>query len=240
MHARLVTFFTGAVDELRAAYKKSEGAPSNCAGSLRERGVRRAIEHSLPGIVRLYEGEIIDRTGGQSGQLDGILVHATGSALATDADDSRIVLAEGAVAVVESKSSLDSQWSQVTATWDKLKKLRRRTGVGGAIPFVVVGRRGWKTGEPIADHVYSLLKPFEKEFPNDPAPPVLVVQLEPPIVGLALWEVRGGELELKITVDPLDEVHRWGTLAHLWRALSQMAMAREAAPIAIPWNEYLA
>jgi hypothetical protein len=240
VHPRLVTFFTGAVDELRAAYKKSEGAPSNCAGSLRERGVRRAIEHSLPGIVRLYEGEIIDRSGGQSGQLDGVLVHATGSALATEADDSRIVLAEGAIAVVESKSSLDSQWSQVELTWDKLKRLRRRKGAGGTIPFVVIGRRGWKTGEPIADHIHGLLKPFEKDFPGDSAPPVLVVQLEPPIVGLALWEEEPNvALHLKVTVHAFEEGHRWQALAQPWRALTQMAMAREADPIAIPWNEYL-
>jgi hypothetical protein len=239
VHRRLVTFFTGAVDELRAAYKKSEGAPSSCAGSLRERGVRRAIEHSLPGVVRLYEGEIIDHASGQSGQLDGILVHATGTALATDADDSRIVLAEGAIAVVESKSSLDSQWSQVKATWDKLKKLRRREGYGGTIPFVVVGRQGWKTGEPIADHVWGLLKPFEKEFPNDFAPPVLVVQLEPPIVGLALWEGTNEAVHLNVTVHTFEEEHRWETLAQLWRVLTQMAMAREEDPIAIPWDKYL-
>jgi hypothetical protein len=179
----LVTFFTGAVDELRAAYKKSEGAPSNCAGSLRERGVRRAIEHSLPAIVRVYEGEIIDRAGGQSGQLDGILVHATGSALATDADDSRIVLAEGAVAVIESKSNLRSQWSEVERTWDKLKGLRRKEGFGDSIPFVVVGRQGWQTGEPIADHICDLLRDFDGF-----APPTIVVQLEPPIIAFALWE----------------------------------------------------
>jgi hypothetical protein len=240
VHPRLVTFFTGAVDELRAAYKKSEGAPSDCAGSLRERGVRRAIEHSLPSIVRLYEGEIIDRSGGQSGQLDGILVHATGSALATDAEDARIVLAEGAIAVIESKSSLDKQWSQVKATWDKLKALRRKKGIGGPIPFVVVGRQGWKTRLPIADHVHDLLKPFEVEFPGDCAPPVLIVQLEPAMVGLALWKVGADAVaQLDVAVQTFDEADRWGVLAQLWRVLTQMAMARDADPIAIPWNEYL-
>jgi hypothetical protein len=124
-HARLINFFNGVVRELRGAYVKSEGAPAACKGSLRERGIRRAIEHSLPTIASLYDGEIIDPFGGQSGQLDGIVVHATGSALATAPDDSRVALAEGVLAVIESKSNLTGQWDEVLSTWEKVSRRRR-------------------------------------------------------------------------------------------------------------------
>jgi hypothetical protein len=138
MHYRLRTFFEGVTGELLGAYRKSEGAPSNCKGSLRERGVRRAIEHSLPGMVRLYDGEVIDPFGQQTGQLDGILVHATGAALATSSDESRIVLAEGALAVIESKSNLMSQWAEVKNTCEKVAKVRRFDPTsGGALPICV-------------------------------------------------------------------------------------------------------
>ena len=185
-HTRLKSFFNGAVKELRGAYEKSEDAPTPCMGSLREEGVRRAIEHSLPSVIRLLEGEIIDPFGKQSGQIDGIAVHATGSALATSPDDSVVALAEGVLAVIESKSNLSAQWNEVERTWEKIRALRRfgeQAGVWAmgpplpsdrSIPFFVMGRTGWKKPETLRDKALELFNSFGDAAS---APPVLVVQL---------------------------------------------------------------
>lgn len=241
MHPRLETFFRGAVTELMGAYGKSEGAPSACKGSLRERGVRRAIEHSLPGMVRLYEGEIIDSFGGQTGQLDGILVHASGSALATAPDESRIVLAEGAIAVVESKSNLPAQWKEVVGTWDKVRAIRR-CPPGAAIqdglslvvpepglPFYVIGRKGWTSEDKLLEKVVGLAECSG----NEKAPFVLAVQLEPPGFGYSATDEDGTQRTAKI----YREEKRWCALTFMWIQLTEQIDRAHRIPI--NWGGYL-
>jgi hypothetical protein len=243
-HPRLVTFFGGAVDELRGAYKKSEGAPNACVGSLRERGIRRAVQHSLPTIASLYEGEVIDPLGGQSGQLDGIVVHASGSALATAPDDSRIAIAEGVLAVLESKSDLSGQWPEVLRTWEKVRVLRRFDGdlkgaviIGGmlhpseaAIPLIVLGRNGWERPQTLCDKAIELHDSFGA--PN--APSTMIVQFEPPGLGLVYW--KDGRSTEKIGVI-YDEQNRWRTLASIWATLTQAA--QRVLVIPPRWDAYL-
>jgi len=242
-HPRLQNFFTGAVDELHGAYRKSEGAPTACVGSLRERGVRRAIEHSLPSIVRLYDGEVIDPGGGHSGQLDGILVHATGSALATAHDDSRVALAEGVLAVIESKSSLTAQWGQVHAMWDKLKTLRKFVdepkGIFNgappapferAIPLAIIGREGWKRQEMLEAKVQELVD----SFGAPECPPIIVVQLDPPGVCVFSWEDDTGP---RVMSAIFDKEERWKTLSHLWSMLGEIA--ERVIIIPVDWTSYL-
>lgn len=196
--SRLSTFFRGAVDELRGAYVKSEGAPSACKGSLRENGIRRAVAYSLPPVARMYQGEIIDPRGGHSGQLDGIVVHGTSGAVATAEEDGRIATAEGVISVLESKSDISGQWDEVLRTWDQVRQLRRydekthgTVTIGNAlhdsdrgVPLIVMGRRGWKKGrrsprrrsDPPSDPLtrpgdfpcVSLVRPTAKNFETMP------------------------------------------------------------------------
>jgi hypothetical protein len=243
-HPRLQSFFTGAVDELRGAYRKSEGAPTPCVGSLRESGVRRAVEHCLPGIVHLYEGEIIDSSGEQSGQLDGILVHSTGAALATAPDDSRVVLAEGAVAVIESKSTLTSQWAEVIRTWEKVRKLRRFKGLrhgvffgatppmpgDDALPIVVIGRTGWEQANTLGGKAVELFNSFGAPS----APSVTIVQLDPPGFGAVFWESQTSARKVEVI---FAESERWRTLAHVWSILTFAAQSLMAT--SIDWPGYL-
>lgn len=256
MHPRLVTFFRGAMTELRGAYEKSEGAPSAVAGSLREEGIRRAIEHSLPTIAKLYSGEIVDRFGGHSGQLDGMIVHATGSAIATSPTEPRIALAEGVVAIVESKSNLSSQWDEVQATWDKIRVLRRfrePRGVWGfrqpqasdwAFPFIVMARAGWRRPETLRDKAAAL----RASFGDVAAPSVIVVQCDPAGIGLALADTGGmvtdddGHAKLVMSPTPPiagmcdDDQERWRPLAIVWRMLTEQARTILHTPI--DWVAY--
>jgi hypothetical protein len=198
-HPRLAAFFTGVFDGLLAAYKRSEEAASSCKGSLREIAIREALEHLLPAGVRLYDGEIIDSFDRQSGQLDGILVHSTGTALAATQREPRIVLAEGVLGVLESKSNLASQWGEVVRTWEKLRPLRRfdfETHKEGyflgppireweaAIPFVVVAYKGYAKKETLIDKARELFETFNGNYP----PNVVIVQLDPPGLAYAGWE----------------------------------------------------
>jgi len=239
-HPRLQAFFEGAVDELRAAHKKSKFAPGACKGSLREQGVHRAVAHCLPSVARVYEGEVIDSTGGQSGQLDGIVVHATGSALATAPEESRVVLAEGVISVIESKSSLRGQWDEVLGTWKKVGALRRplagRAMLGTmaqherAIPFVVIGWQGWAQKKTVAEKTRNLLCEFEGKFP----PPILLVQLDPPGIGEASSDDEGNA-EAKGEVFGEDD--RWRTLAAVWFRIGHAA--RRIVTASVDWKAYL-
>lgn len=241
MNSRLKKFFNGAVNELRGAYEKSEGAPSACKGDLRESAVRRALGHCLPGMVRLYAGEIIDPFGGHSGQLDGIVVHAAVSALATSAEDCRLVLAEGALSVIESKSDLAGQWHQVKGTWDQIRGLRRfRPGHQGivlgdansaecAIPFFVIGRTGWKSHETLAEKASELFR----DFGEGRSSPVVVVQLEPPGIGAAFWQADEPMVQGAIYT----EEDRGNCLCMMWANLAACAQRCVLTPI--DWPGYL-
>jgi hypothetical protein len=230
-HPRMQAFFKGALQELLGAYKKSEEAPNACKGSLREVGIRRAIRHSLPGLVHLYSGEIIDPRNGQSGQLDGILVRTTGVALATGPDEDRVVPIEGVAAVLESKSNMKSQWKEVIRTWEKLRKLRRdrhlvdRTSDGAtlagppvtrdSLPFIVFARAGWATGEKLAQKALELaqLSPAVLSPAN-----VILVQFDPPGAAIANW--AHGSLAKKVEVGETAEA--WKTLAFTWIVLTRI------------------
>src|SRR4051812_14727792 len=113
MHEKLRHFFNGAVDQVLSAFTASEGSSNETMGSLRESGLRRVFEHTLPQIVRLHRGDVIDSFGQKTGQLDGVVTHVSAPALALNADDDRVIFAEGVVAVLEVKSDISKQWSQV-------------------------------------------------------------------------------------------------------------------------------
>lgn len=242
-HPRIESFFTGAVDELLAAYRKSEGSAAANKGSTREEAVRKAIMHSLPATARLYDGEIIDPFGGQSGQLDGIVVAATGAALATSPTEPRVVLAEGALGVVESKSDIGAQWDEVKLTWDKLRVLRRYKGspagawFGGgphpsdhAFPLLIVGRRGWKKDTTLYDKAKELFDSFGDGY----APPVLVAQLEPPGLGLVVWQDNNTWVA-RGTIFPTEQ--RWRVLGNVWGIFAERAQRFASMPV--NWASYL-
>ena len=119
----LLRFMNGVYDRIVAAFGGVQAASAATRGSVREAAIAE-IGASLPAVAKLCPGDIIDSFGAHTGQLDAIVVHANSPAVALAGED-RIVLAEGAVGVLEVKSDLRSQWQEVLVTWDKLKQVRR-------------------------------------------------------------------------------------------------------------------
>ena len=213
----------------------------------------------MPGIVSLYEGEIIDSFGGQSGQLDGILVHATGSALATAPNESRVVLAEGALGVLESKSSLQGQWSEVHRTWRKVSELRRfkmpvmpppstaheplSSAKEVAKRLKVRARRArlgshsiplfvviGREGWQTGDTLSEKAQELSDTCPL-PGSTIMVMQLQPPGYAVKRGVSAAPQTEM------LTEVERWQTICLLWAKITDLA-GREK-PKQIRWPGYL-
>jgi len=242
-HPRLISFFNGAIAELRAAYTMSEGAPTAAMGASRETAVMRALRHSIPSVAAIHSGEVIDPYGGQSGQLDGIVVHATGSALATTPDAERIALAEGVIAVIESKSTLTSQWDDVKLTCSKVAKLRRPAAMGisvggfpqpseARIPFVAIGRTGWAKADTLKEKAVDLSATYTDDAT---APLVVVVQLEPH-PGIA-WHLPVGA-DTRTSGALFSNAQDEGTpLAYLWWHLGVAVQRVVTRPI--DWAAYV-
>lgn len=239
-HPRLVTFFEGAVDELRAAYKKSERAPSAAKGSTRENAIVTALHHLMPPVAIIHHGEVIDRHGRQSGQLDGIVRHATGVALATTPHEAPVALAEGVLAVIEAKSDLSKQWTEVKGTWSKLSKLRRAgtrlhyksfsTPPETGIPFIAIGRKGWSTESKIVEKTTELFS----DYGEDKCPTVMVAQLDPAAYCLVRFSKSKGSTAV---VSILDKDEHWQSLAAVWGIL--VNEAHGALKRQIDWTGYM-
>lgn len=134
------------------------GMSSATMGREREHFVSTFLGNVLPTPLRVGSGDIIDSRGGHSGQLDTVVEYPYHPSFPMMSGAPRLYVAEGVAAVVEVKSSLDTQWNEVRATADKVKPLRRVFGggvvIGGnfpspEIPLVAVGYTGWKKPETI-------------------------------------------------------------------------------------------
>lgn len=149
--------------------------PSASRGDEREKFIRLYLKQAFPNSFRFGSGQITDKEGEKSGQLDVVVEYPFLPSLPLVGDDGgpRLYLAEGVAAVIEVKSDVASQWSQVERTLEKLADVKRRFGrvlkrmVGpGAdgmtreipdhidpVPFFVAGYTGWKNREPLESRV---------------------------------------------------------------------------------------
>ena len=100
---------------------------------------------------RVGNGEITDQTGSTSGQLDIVIEYASSISFPLlRGDSSRLYLAEGVCAVIEVKSNVATEWSDVLRKAEKLSQLKRVPGTTGfvdpeppkRIPFFAVGYKG--------------------------------------------------------------------------------------------------
>jgi hypothetical protein len=252
MNPAILAFLNGAHERLRAAFLASAELSNATKGSLREIGLQSAIEYSLPPIARLYSGDVVDADGNQTGQLDGIVVHASSPALGFREGDPRIVLAEGVLGVIEVKSDLSKQWSQVERTWEKLRKIRRPLPVAGfvgqqflwgqanmppsehAIALFVIGEKAWAHPKTLEECAVGL----HKSFGGGPVPPIFVAQLDPPAIGIASPTGRmvggGHEYESKHVTWPNEA--RGMVLGNLWMMLTDRA--RRVLFMDIDWKHY--
>lgn len=135
--------------------------PNAFIGGERELLINYYLSELLPPIYRFGSGAITDATNKISGQLDVVMELPLGTSFPMPAGTQRLYLAESVAAVIEVKSNLSSQWSEVEETIRKVKVLQRDIRQRGAflsesspdplvkvdpkIPCYAVGYHGYKS-----------------------------------------------------------------------------------------------
>ena len=126
-------------------------------GGEREDFINKFLAEMMPLPYRFGEGDITDIKGEKSGQVEIVVEYPFLPSLPMIGGVSRLYLSEGVAAVIEVKSSIDSQWEDVKKTAAAVKKLSREFGatisMGDAptprIPVFAVGYTGWNQMETL-------------------------------------------------------------------------------------------
>jgi uncharacterized coiled-coil protein SlyX len=112
-------------DSLLATYRGGVGLPSAMVGGERELVLHGLLRETLPPIYRFGQGAITDATGRLTGQVDLVMELPFGPSLPMPAGSHRLYLAESVAAVVEIKSNLSSQWTELEQTVKQVRRLAR-------------------------------------------------------------------------------------------------------------------
>lgn len=145
---------TGLQSILKGVHQSSVGLSTATTGQERAAFIDEFLSKVLPPIYRFGTGDATDANGKRSGQLDVVVEYPFSPSLPiVGAGQTRLYLAESAAAVIEVKSNLSSQWSDVVRTANALAPLQRSFGATmsfGAsptsrIPLFAVGYTGWAT-----------------------------------------------------------------------------------------------
>jgi Domain of unknown function (DUF6602) len=138
---------------LKAVHQSSSGLSAATIGTERATFIDNFLSEVLPTPFRFGTGDATDRSGNRSGQLDVVIENPFCPSLPIVGGGlTRLYLAESIAAVIEVKSNIEKQWSQVLETAKQLAPLRRQQRgmayVGrrptDRIPFFAVGYEGWK------------------------------------------------------------------------------------------------
>jgi hypothetical protein len=137
---------------LMAAHEGGMGLSSATQGREREAFVRLFLAEMFPTVHRFGSGDITDRLGEKSGQVDVVIEYPFLPSLQSPGLE-RLYLAESVGATLEVKSDLSKTWDEVLATATAVKRLSRSprvTGMYGGqpptrIPLFAVGYTGWKS-----------------------------------------------------------------------------------------------
>lgn len=171
---------------LVSLYGSGGGMSAASKGREREQFIDSFLKKVMPPSYRFGTGDAIDSDGNHSGQLDVVVEFTFLPSIPSIGSAPRIYLAEGVAAVIEVKSNLQSQWGEVIATAEKLKKLKRQFEPPGftpygkpseSIPIFAVGYTGWKNIETVQEKTNSAivdgiliidqgLFSTRKDFPN--------------------------------------------------------------------------
>jgi hypothetical protein len=132
-------------------------------GTEREAFIRDFLANVLPPIYRFGTGDVTDKKGKKSGQLDVVVEypHSPTLPLTLGSRGTRLYLAEAVAAVIEIKSDVSNQWKEVRRTASQLAKVKRQFGAimsGGKspeprIPLFAVGYKGWKSMKSLAERL---------------------------------------------------------------------------------------
>ncbi len=154
----LVKRLAGILSALIADHDAGASGSAASKGRDRETFIREFLQLVLPPPFRFGTGEITDRAGLLSGQLDIVVEYPLWPSVPINHRSSRLYLAEGVAAAIEVKSDLAKQWSEVEASTRLLRPLRRGYETGSYVapsfvPIFAVGYGGWKTWEPLQERV---------------------------------------------------------------------------------------
>jgi hypothetical protein len=166
----LISRLDGIQKALLAQHAGGKGLPNATIGSERETFLREFLGKVFPSHYRFTSGAITDSTGKLSGQIDIAVEYPFLPSFPMPASGERLMLAESVAAVIEVKSDLGGQWSQVQATIRALRPLRRkwkgtisltggRIGLGGdsatPVPVIAVGYTGHSTLDGLKQRLQS-------------------------------------------------------------------------------------
>lgn len=149
--------------QLMAAYAGSQKSSNKSKGDSREGFIKYFLENILPSVYRIgRSGDIIDANGNESGEVDIIIENPFSPHFVTGAGGNKLYLAEGVGAVIEVKSHLDKQWTEVKSKVENIKNIKRNLkpivftrGVDfSKIPVFVVAYKG--------NHVAKKFNEFNK------------------------------------------------------------------------------
>lgn len=160
----LIQRLTAIQQSLMAQRAGAIGLPSAVAGNERETFLRDFLQKVFPAHRRFTSGVITDAEGNLSGQVDIAVEYGFSPSFPMPGTEERLLLAESIALVIEVKSDLASQWSEVQKTTEKVKVLKRVlegfTIVSGApppssIPVIAVGYKGHSTIEALSKRLES-------------------------------------------------------------------------------------
>lgn len=151
-NAKVLQRLRGLRELLKGAHAAGKEIASSTRGGEREQVAELLLRQSLNPLLRLGSGEITDRSGRSSGQVDIVVENLFAPTLPCLTASSRLYLAEGVAAAIEVKSDLQDQWSSVEKKAQEIGRMRREfggtTSVHGAsiehVPTYAVGFTGWK------------------------------------------------------------------------------------------------
>jgi hypothetical protein len=140
---------------LMAAHQGSADLSAASKGFEREAFVSLFLSQVLPQIYRFGSGEVVDRRGNKSGQIDIIVENPFFPSLRPFDDGPRLYLAEGVAVAIEVKSNIQKQKDELKATSRQLSEVFAEPGgvecasplamSDWRIPLFAVGYTGWKT-----------------------------------------------------------------------------------------------
>lgn len=163
----------GIQQQLIAHHKGGIGLPNAVIGSEREHIINDYLSQVLPPIYRFGRGSITDANGNLCGQVEVVLELPFGPNFPMLAGNESLYLAESVATVIEVKSNLSSQWSEVVETTRKVKNLARdlrqcvtlalcespdpvpNIEVSSKIPCYAIGYTGYNTLQGLKDRLSS-------------------------------------------------------------------------------------
>ena len=159
----LIQRLTGIQQALMAQHLGGRGLPNATIGGERETFLREFLQKVFPAHRRFATGAITDSSGKISGQVDVAIEYGFVPSFPMPGTDERLLLAESVAVVLEVKSDLIGQWSQIRETTKKVKTLRRNLNVVMSmgdgppewIPCIAVGYTGHATIESLQERLDS-------------------------------------------------------------------------------------